>query len=254
MTYKKLSAEQISETILKIRNRYDMYCKMFFKSRRIKDAFEERYRNSLKAGVDVSNFLLAELSAIDEMIRIEEEKSLKQKPLREKPKEEIKTVEKIESFYNEQLKEYREIRVHKDAREIVSRLLGALTELYDVHLPNLDLMIRNSTAAGSMREFAEIESSMRNFCQAGKEKVPPKLTRYITHLARFPRDYKAIEWEEKEYVRESALLLNDLKGIVNRVTKMSANLTIKERKNLRVITEYLDRIIDDFHLKELKRP
>jgi hypothetical protein len=253
VTYKKLSAEQISEVISKIRSRYDTYRKLFYKSARIKEAFEERYRSALKNGVDVSNFLLAELSAVDEMIRKEEEKALQEKPFKDKPKEEPKTEDKVTPILAKQIQTYKEIRLHKDAKEEISRLLGAVSELYEIHIPALNSMVRNSTAAGTLRELTEIENQLRTFCQAGKEKVPPKLLRYLTHLSRFPRDYKALEWEEKEYTRQSTLLLHDLKGVLSRISNMSGKLTEGEKQKLVLIAQYIDGILEDFKLKDVKR-
>ena len=70
----KLTPGEISKVVVKIRERYDLYIYKYFKNRRLKLAFEDRYLEALNMGVDVSSFLLAEIGAIEELICREEEK------------------------------------------------------------------------------------------------------------------------------------------------------------------------------------
>ncbi|RPJ05427.1 MAG: hypothetical protein EHM28_12150, partial [Spirochaetaceae bacterium] len=76
MSTRKLSPEEISRTVAKIREKYGEYHYKYFKSTTHKSNFEDRYVQALKRGVDISSFLLAEISAIEELITREEEKVL----------------------------------------------------------------------------------------------------------------------------------------------------------------------------------
>ncbi len=66
---KKLTPTEISEVIAKIRKKYDEYVSAYYKPKSLKEAFERRYIGALRSGVDVSTFLLAEISAIEELIK-----------------------------------------------------------------------------------------------------------------------------------------------------------------------------------------
>ncbi|HYW84861.1 MAG TPA: hypothetical protein VFB30_16475, partial [Spirochaetia bacterium] len=68
MKSKKLTPGEISSSMEKIRKRYDEYISKFFKPRSLREAFENRYMKALRTGIDISSFLIAEISAIEELI------------------------------------------------------------------------------------------------------------------------------------------------------------------------------------------
>ena len=74
MASRKLTPGEISSSVEKIRKRYDEYISKFFKPKSLREAFEKSYIRALRAGVDVSSFLLAEISAIEELIEREEKR------------------------------------------------------------------------------------------------------------------------------------------------------------------------------------
>ena len=71
---RKLTPGEITAVVEKIRKKYDEYIGTYFKPKSLREAFEERYLRSLRASVDISSFLLAEIGAIEELIGREEER------------------------------------------------------------------------------------------------------------------------------------------------------------------------------------
>jgi hypothetical protein len=251
MAYKKLSPEEISETIAKIRTKYEFYCKHFFKPPKIKDEFERRYRSMLQAGVDVSNFLLAEIEAITELIRKEEDKLSNAAPPKDKPKMDFADKVIIENL--KKIEKYPEVRIHKDSNEEVRKLLGTLNYIYEELLPSLHSVFRDSSVNPNVREVGNIEAELRTFAYMGKGNLPQRLSRYFTLLSRFPRDYRAMTFEEKEYIRESAFLLHDLVQALDSFFETTPDLEENSKKQLVDIVTYVKNVIIDFRLKDLKR-
>ena len=66
----KLSPEEITRVVAKIRKRYEDYIYKFFKPKTVLFAFEERYLEALQRKTDVSTFLMAEISAVEELIKV----------------------------------------------------------------------------------------------------------------------------------------------------------------------------------------
>jgi hypothetical protein len=86
-----------------------------------------------------------------------------------------------------------------------------------------------------------------------KDGISPRLTRYFALLSRFPRDYNAIEREEKSFIIDTALLLHDLKTILSGVILNKSSLIPDEEKKLTTFLNYIDGILEDFRMKDLKR-
>ncbi|MBN2441710.1 MAG: hypothetical protein JXJ04_10190 [Spirochaetales bacterium] len=253
MSIRKLSPEEISEVIAKIREKYETYCKVFFKPSRLKNDFEERYRNCLKKGFDVSSFLLAEISAIEELIKKAEDKiSMSPPPVKTNvAKEDF--ADKIIAQNLEKIQRYPKLIVHKDASEEIKRLAGGLNKIYEVHIPEIHGIFRQIEANPNIKYMEMYESRLRALAYVGKGMTPSHLSRYFAYLNRFPRDYRSIDWEEKQYILESAFLLHDMYNTLAHILAETPKLSSDLREKLTHIIEYIKNMIEDFRLKDLKR-
>src|SRR5512142_2133794 len=110
MMLQKLTPGEITRTVAKIRDRYELYHSRFLKSWKLKGAFEDRYLQALRARVDISAFLLAELSAGGEMEGREPRQGFADRVLEEQRARILK---------------YPLVDFHPDVREEVRRLVGA---------------------------------------------------------------------------------------------------------------------------------
>jgi hypothetical protein len=251
MALPKLTPNEISRAVEKIRRRYDEYIYKYFKPRTIKNAFEDRYIEAIKASTDISNFLMAEISAVEELIRREEEKVGSGQ---EAPKESV--TDKVERIVEQNLartRKYPEVPFHPVASEELRRLLGAMCRLEEKHWEVLTTCLRNTAYYRSSLTMLNLEGKLRHLAARGSDGVPSGLSRYLYHANRFPRDYLAIDRQEKEYILESAFLLHDLEEILERVEANYPQLEEGSRSGLREIQAFIQGVIRDFRLKEFKR-
>ena len=251
MTPRKLTPGEITSSIEKIRRKYDEYVDKYFKPASLRKAFEGRYLKALQAKVDVSSFLLAEISAIQELIGREEER-IRLGPARPAEKE-PSFADKVLEENRSRIAGYRDIVFHPDAGEEVRRLAGALTDLASERWHDLASALMDTMYAMSSSEMLALDSQLHYLASPGGEEVPQVLTRLVIQLRKFPRNYSAIDREEKEYILEAAFFLHDLSVILKRVMAVHTEISAARRKVVDAAITHVWAIISDFRLKDLKR-
>jgi hypothetical protein len=251
VTPRKLTPGEITSSVEKIRRKYDEYVEKYFKPASLRKAFEGRYLTALRAKVDVSSFLLAEISAIQELIAREEER------IRLGP---VRPAEKAPSFADKVLEEnrsriagYRDIVFHPDADEEVRRLAGALTDLERECWQDLASALMDTMYAMSSAEMLALDSQLRSLTSSGGEEAPQVLSRLVVQLRKFPRNYSVIDREEKEYILQAAFFLHDLSVVLKRVMEVHTEISAARRKVVDNSIARVWAIISDFRLKDLKR-
>jgi hypothetical protein len=249
----KLTPEEISLTVAKIRQRYDEYIYKFFKPKTLKYAFEERYMQALKARTDISTFLMAEISAVEELMGREEARLEVGSKEGERRESIAERVDRIVQENLEKIRKYPDVAFHPTASEEIRRLLGALKGLVDEHWPRLTAILRDTAYGLGSMAIVQLESQLRYLGDPGRDAIPSGLSRYLYHLNRFPRDQAAIDREEKEYILESAFFLHDLSEILERVTQNSTDLPTARREGLQAVHDYVLGVIRDFRVRDLKR-
>lgn len=249
----KLTPGEISRVVAKIRRRYEEYITRFFKPRSLRLAFEERYMQALRRRVDISSFLMAEIGAIEELIRREEERLSGQAPPAEPRESFSEKVDRVIEEQRERVRSYPEVHFHADASEEVRHLLGALSRLEREYWQPLMQILQDTPYARSSLTTINLENQMRYLGSLGSEGVSSGLSRYLYHLNRFPRNYVAIDREEKEYILGSAFFLHDLNDILVRVRENYPQLPKESRRRLEEIQGYVEGVIRDFRVKEFRR-
>jgi hypothetical protein len=99
----------------------------------------------------------------------------------------------------------------------------------------------------------QLEGRLRDLASRASGVVPTALSRYVYHANQFPRNYLAIDREEKEYILGSAFFLHDLDEILSRVSENYPHLEPKAREALQEVQEWVQGIIHSFRLKDFKR-
>lgn len=251
MASRKLTPGEITSSIEKIRRKYDEYVEKYFKPSSLRKAFEARYLTALRAKVDVSSFLLAEISAIQELTAREEER------IRLGP---VPPPEKVQSYADKVLEEnrariagYRDIVFNADAAEEVRRLAGALTDLAGERWQDLAGALVDTMYAMSSSEMLSMDSQLRSLASSDGEEAPLILNRLVVQLRKFPRSHSAIDREEKEYILQAAFFLHDLLEILKRVKEVNTEISAPRQKVVEDAIASVWGIISDFRLKDLKR-
>jgi hypothetical protein len=249
---RKLTPGEISSSVEKIRTRYDEYISKFFKPKSLREAFESRYIRALRAGVDVSSFLLAEISAIEELTQREEQRVMAG-PVRAAAGRPASFADKVLEENRKRIARYPDIRFHNDAGEDVRRLLGALSDLERDRWPSLSSALRDTMYSMNSSEMLSLDSQLRFLASINREETPQFLSRLVTELRKFPRNYPSIDREEKEYVLEGAFFLNEVFMILERVKRVYTDMGADDKRILEDNLAYVWGVISDFRLKDFKR-
>ena len=224
----KLTEQEISLVLKKIKNRYERLVKDFKKPRSLAESFEDRYINCLKSRMDVTVFLLAEIEAVEEIIKKEEDK----KALEEKEKTVKKTqnttiADKIFEENRKKIIKYSKVELSSESDEEIERLIGGVREFLNNYLPAISYIYKD-------RRQTQDGDQLNNYYQTFIAKydykdVPPIARKYIAALANKPRDLKKTDYEHRLLVQETAFLLNDVLDTLETIM-MKEEIPFPERK------------------------
>jgi hypothetical protein len=252
MPPKKLTRAEIELALEKILKRYDEYIYRFFKSPRLKTSFEERYFSAVRNGLDLGQFLAVEVGVIEELLKKEEDK-LNQQPVSRENRKREDFADRVLKELQAKIEKYADTPVHKTANPEIRRLVGALNELDQKYMPELQDALKNTNYAFNSQVMMALDSQLRSLTSSGTDPVPARLTRYLTLMGVFPRDYKAVDREEKAFILEASFFLHDLLDILTQVKSDYTRMTADEAEKLEDVTSYVEGVIEDFRLKDFKR-
>lgn len=250
---RKLTPGEISASVEKIRKKYDDYVVKYFKPRTLRRAFETRYIQALRAKVDISSFLLAEIAAIQELIEREEQRVQlgPVRPSAEKPPQSF--ADKVLEENRARIEKYPDLPFHADASEEVRRMAGALTDLAGRRWQDLGSALEETMYAMSSSEMLSMDSQLRFLSSPGGNETPQFLNRLLVELRKFPRHYPSIEREEKDYILECSFFLHELFVMLERVKRVYTEMAEGPRRVVEESLNHVWSIITDFRLKDLKR-
>jgi hypothetical protein len=251
MQFKRLNSREISLVVEKIRKKYDDYCNQFFKSKKVRVGFDDRYLQAIKTGGDLSTFLMAEISAVDQLIRDAEQKVCESQP--EQTAKITSYIESIMERNSKQIEKYGEIDFHKNAGIEVKKLLWALTGTFERDFPFIDTAVKSLGITAHIRTLTAIETGFIELTLFRGADVPVKLSRYNLFLTKVIKEYAAMEREEKNFIKEAAFTLHDLAGLLMRVLKENPAMETGTRDRLKKVLLSITSVIIDFRLKDLKR-
>ncbi len=252
MAPRKLTPGEISGAVEKIRKKYDTYVSKYFKPRTLKEAFEERYIRALRAGVDISSFLMAEISAIEELID-REEKRVAMEPAKPDTEKQQSIADRVLEENRKRIVKYPDVPFHKDASEETRRLLGALANLLRDRWPQIGDALQDTMYSMSSSEMLTLDSQLHFLASTDKDEVPQFLMRLVAQLRKFPRNYALIERDEKEYILEAAFFLNDLFTVLERVKRVYTDIPAEAKKTIEDNLAHVWEVVSDFRVKDFKR-
>jgi hypothetical protein len=174
-------------------------------------------------------------------------------PPRASAEKEPSFADKILEENRKRIEKYPDVPFHNDAGEEVRRLVGALSGLEKDHWPDLTTALRDTMYAMSSAEMLSLDSQLRFLASTNREEIPQFLTRLVSQLGKFPRNYAAIDREEKEYILEAGFFLNDLITVLERVQRVYTEMGAQEKRILDEKKAIIWEIINDFRLKDFKR-
>ena len=256
MKRKRLSFEEIERVRDKILTEYDHYIVQYMKSRKLRDDFEDRYLGALKARIDMTGFLHAEMTAVRDLRSREEERlstennaaiAKARSPRGARPG----FADRILEQNRDRILKYPDVELHPDASFEVRRLYGALRDFERHHWPDIERAMRKIAPTLYSGPRVVLERKIFDLWSDTKEGVSPRLAGYVSLFYRFPRSSRDITWEEQRFMVDSGYLLHEIRDEIGRVRDDEA-LTLPERNFLDKMFEYVHTVITDFRLNDFK--
>ncbi len=249
----KLSRAEVQLAVDKIVKKYDEYAIRFFKTPSLKVAFEERYFSALKGGLDMQRFLQAEIDVVDELIR-KAEAQLQQAQASQGAAPRAGFADRVIAELSARTEKYGEVPFHRHARQETRRLVAALGRFERELMSQMHDALRETSYGLSSREMADLDSRLRDLASPDGKSAPPRLTRYAALLNAFPRDYNAVDREEKSFLVDAAYLLHDVHAVIERARESYRDLAPEDLSRLEQVDGYVLAVLEDFRIKDFRRP
>lgn len=194
-----LSTEEISKLIDKLRDRYDEYGKKHNASWFNRDPFEERLRMALDNRMNLEGFILAEIANF-EKLRERYEKKKNSRPFSE-------TVDNIIEENTAKIRKYPRIEFHSRAGFEISYFYGALSEFLRVYFAAFWLVPLEDELKNTLFQF---ENELQFLAMPRGNNPSKRIDDHILVLSRPHVTELEIERDNNEYLKQSALLLNEI--------------------------------------------
>lgn len=248
----KLSRAEVQLAVDKIVKKYDEYATRFFKTPALKMAFEERYFSALKGGLDMQAFLQAEIDVVEELIRKAEAQLQQAQASQGAPRPGF--ADRVIQELSARTEKYGDAAFHRHAKQEIRRLVAALSRFERELMSQMHDALRETSYGLSSREMAELDSRLRDLTSADGKSAPPRLTRYVALLNAFPRDYNAVDREEKSFLVDAAYFLHDVRAVIERARESYRDLAARDVSRLAQVEEYVTAVLEDFRIKDFRRP
>ncbi len=252
---KRLNDAEIRAAVEKIRIRHNDYMVEFLKGRHTLDAFENRYIEVMRARLDIAMFLHAEMTAIEELIKAEKERTARERQrahqIETSQKESLSFADRIIAEHRQRIAKYPPIQIHTDASDELERLYGCLSTIEREIWPGVEKLMRVAYTSIVLSPRAQLEERIVTLCRSSASGACPRLLRYQTLFDWLPRSVNEIEKEEKKCLLDAAFFLHDLSGALAEMRK-SSNLESWDKENVDKMLGYVHNLVDDFRLKDLK--
>lgn len=243
----KLNDKELQAALTRIRKTYDDYIISYMTPIDEKTGFEDRYITALHARVDLTRFIKDEIEHLQNLIRDKKDEEGRMKALASRPAPGIKKgfADKIMEELEKKIESYPEIEIHDDASVEVKKLYGALNELDKTHWRIISGFIRK---VHSSTVSYNLENRLLRMTTEGGEHVPPELERYLFLLKQKGKYSTELFREAQECIKRASFFLHELKHIL---------LECQDRglmdESVEIAFNYVENIISDFRLKDLKR-
>jgi len=251
----RLSSAEITNAIEKIRKSYDDYIVRYMKSPRIRDGFEDRYLEALKSKTDLTWFVQAEIEAIQGLIGKEEEKRRERSRSREQVKKEQTNrqdfADRVIDEMRKRIEGYPDAPLPEESSYEMKKLFGMLMMFEKEYWYRGDRILRKLSPSPYAEPRRSIEGRVYSLCYPGKDGIPQRCARYVALSSRFPRDYEALDREEKSGGVDAAQLLHTVADEFAGLTE-APGITAEERADVAAVLEFVHTCIEDFRLADFR--
>ncbi len=271
---KNLSQSEINMVLEKIRAKYQKLIDLYKKNPVMLENFQQRYISVLKMRKNLSVFLLAEIQAVEELIKTEEEKRNEAKK-KKNQKPQVSFVDKVMQENQRRYRLYPQLVLSEDSDEEINYLCGAARYYLNVYFP-IAVMIGKRTAGTALqRKLTQHYDDLT--MHIGYNAEVPVARHYLDTIST-SRDDSRIMFEYQRLIQNLGFLLNAsrdlLKNLVGELTgAKEANIKVspilKEAslagdlikifdgktflEAVETILDYLEKLIINFRLRDIRK-
>jgi len=274
---KDLTTDELKKAVNKLKIRYEEFCTKFKKSRTLIDAFEDRYINALRSKTNMAVFIMAEIEAIEELFKNETVKQKNANELIETPPVKKTTVaDRIYQQNRDRYLRYQPFPLPKDADDELEHLLGAVRSFLKDYWPVLELIVRENHHSAYKITFDHYYNEL--ISKYDFKGDMPIARHFFQVCSRNPKDFKQIDVEHQNILKETAFLINNISATLSEITTNNV-FRMPEKKipldtfkysetnkslidnfnglnytqSFDKISNYINDIIIDFRIRDLKK-
>ncbi|MDH4129176.1 MAG: hypothetical protein OEV44_10505 [Spirochaetota bacterium] len=203
-----LSINEQKQILDKLRDEYKENCKKYGKKIFDFDAFEDRFQYALKKRIDMKNFFLTEITTLEAL------KNKIESKIKGKENQFIKKIDKMIQLNIKKIAKYPDYIFHDKATYEIKKLLGALNNFLENEFSWLELIIKLDNNISILNNFKSLRAEINLFVGHIGTRFAPRIEDHLLLLNRQFPDYKAIELDEKRFIKDIALFLNKLKDFL----------------------------------------
>ncbi len=263
---KSLSLQEEKEILKKIREEYKEFSKQYGKKVFDLDAFEDRLQFAIKKRISLENFFFAEIAALEKLKeKIEQKKKAKENSF-------LTQVDKMLADNVKKIAQYPDYDFHSKASSELKKLLGGLNHFLNNEFIWFEIITRladDTTLQNSLKSFSD---KAHFFVGESRRQYAPRIEDHILLLDRRFPDYSQIELDEKRFIKDIAIFLNELKQyLINLLYKREIVIlaTILKKEDLvgnfvqkiegqkvervvKKIIQKINQILTDFRIHDFK--
>lgn len=242
----RLTDEEVSRAVARIRSEYDHYIVHFHKTAEAKKKFEERWTDALRARIDLTTFLGAEISVVRSLVE-KAKQEIETPPVPKPVKKRQSYAERIIEQLRAKIKDYPSLGLpeHPEMSPDVDKLYGALRwfrrEIWDVLYPTL--LGKTPSPALFIADTDLAALTLQG------DRWPKEVETYVS-LYKSRLDLSQVARAQNRCLLQGAQLLQKLKRLFEESIK-EEKLTDQERLGIKRALSFCDRVLGDFRLKEL---
>ncbi|MFP4363233.1 MAG: hypothetical protein ACLFR1_05140 [Spirochaetia bacterium] len=245
---KGLSQKEIEKALEKIRGRYRHYITAYLQDPELLAKFEDRYFSALRARIKLDNFLFAEMTAIEELIKNAQEEEAAALEAKLPKKKHTNIIENVQAKREKQISKYLPIECPGD--EEIRRLFGAVSTVIETTLYPIEKHIREVHERDVERLWNRVSSEMYEYVPRTAEGVPPALEHYVSLNTRELKSYKEIELHEKQLIYSAGCFLNNAYAALTSAEKALSDQNGKAK--LMQAAQAVSFVLRDFRLQDMK--
>lgn len=206
----KLSKQESEVLLDKIRQKYDEYAAKYNAKWFDRTLFEDRFSYALQNRMDISAFLLAEVTNFEKL-----KESYDKKKSRESFSDKI---DKIIDEQLEQIRKYPRKNFHERSGIEISHMYGALYRLAEDLFPILWIV---TEAADVRQKLQNMEARLYEFSNPSLQRLSPRTEDHALLLSRSQVSEMQIEKSKNNYLKEAAFFLHDLIVFLDYLVKLA---------------------------------